>query len=317
VQTFPAGSVSAPSITTTGDTNTGVFFPAADTAAITTGGTERMRIDSAGNVGIGAAPSAWQSATKTLQIVSGGATACSFSVNTSGGVALARNYYLATGGTAKYVYTSAASSYVQDTDGSHKFSSAPSGTADNAITFTQVLAIEKDKSLALQGATSQTGIGITFNANEVTAASTNANTLDDYEEGTWTPEFSGTDGSITITYSTQLGYYTKIGNIVKLTFNITASSAVTAGPTTGTLRIKSLPFTSRNNSGNNADSVAIGYVDNLTAYGTATDTLTALVIENSTVINFYNCTNAAVGTSPSPAALKNGSNIRGTVVYTV
>jgi hypothetical protein len=50
---FAAGTVSAPSITTTGDTNTGIFFPAADTIAFTEGGTESMRITSAGDVGIG------------------------------------------------------------------------------------------------------------------------------------------------------------------------------------------------------------------------------------------------------------------------
>lgn len=47
---FQSGSASAPSISNVSDTNTGVFFPAADTAAITTGGTERMRVDSTGNV---------------------------------------------------------------------------------------------------------------------------------------------------------------------------------------------------------------------------------------------------------------------------
>jgi hypothetical protein len=53
---FADGSAAAPSITNTGDTNTGLFFPAADTVAVATAGAERMRIDSSGNVGIGGTP---------------------------------------------------------------------------------------------------------------------------------------------------------------------------------------------------------------------------------------------------------------------
>jgi len=53
VATFSAGTVSAPAITTTGDTNTGIFFPAADTIAFTEGGTEAMRIDTSGNLLVG------------------------------------------------------------------------------------------------------------------------------------------------------------------------------------------------------------------------------------------------------------------------
>jgi hypothetical protein len=50
---FVAGTAALPAITATGDTNTGIFFPAADTFATSTGGTERMRIDSSGNVLVG------------------------------------------------------------------------------------------------------------------------------------------------------------------------------------------------------------------------------------------------------------------------
>jgi hypothetical protein len=49
----PAGSAGAPAIYSTGDTNTGIYFPAADTIAFSEGGSESMRIDSSGNLSVG------------------------------------------------------------------------------------------------------------------------------------------------------------------------------------------------------------------------------------------------------------------------
>ena len=69
VATFSAGTVSLPAITTTGDTNTGIFFPAADTIAFTEGGTEAMRVSSNGYLGIGS-----NSPTSVLQVGSGSIT---------------------------------------------------------------------------------------------------------------------------------------------------------------------------------------------------------------------------------------------------
>lgn len=53
VSSFSDGSAAAPSITNTGDTNTGLYFPSADTVGIVTGGVDRVRVDSSGNIMIG------------------------------------------------------------------------------------------------------------------------------------------------------------------------------------------------------------------------------------------------------------------------
>jgi len=50
---LPDGSASTPALSNSDDTNTGIFFPAADTVAIGTGGTEALRVNSAQNVGVG------------------------------------------------------------------------------------------------------------------------------------------------------------------------------------------------------------------------------------------------------------------------
>lgn len=64
--TSGTGTAAAPAISPTGDTDTGIFFPLANTVAFSEGGTEAMRIDSSGNVGIGVTP------TSKLQIGTGG-----------------------------------------------------------------------------------------------------------------------------------------------------------------------------------------------------------------------------------------------------
>lgn len=64
---FADGTAAAPSITNDGNTNTGIFFPAADTIAFSEGGAEAMRIDSGGNLGVGVTPSAWDSYANNIQ----------------------------------------------------------------------------------------------------------------------------------------------------------------------------------------------------------------------------------------------------------
>jgi hypothetical protein len=66
-----AGSVTAPAFSTSGDTNTGIYFPAADVVGLSTGGTERVQVDASGNVGIGGAP------TQKLDVFGGAGAAVS------------------------------------------------------------------------------------------------------------------------------------------------------------------------------------------------------------------------------------------------
>lgn len=70
--------------------------------------------------------------------------------------------------------------------------------------------------------------------------SDNPNTLDDYEEGTFTPVLTFGGGSTGITYSTQIGKYTKIGNVVFGWINIMLTSK---GSSVGSAVVAGLPFT--------------------------------------------------------------------------
>ena len=98
------------------------------------------------------------------------------------------------------------------------------------------ITMKEGQTLALDSAVPNTGTGITFPATQ--SASSNANTLDDYEEGTWTPSLQG---FTSIAYSTQTGAYTKIGKVVNIVLHIVVSGGTRSG---ADLLVLSLPFTS-------------------------------------------------------------------------
>ena len=92
--------------------------------------------------------------------------------------------------------------------------------------------------LGVGGATPSTsGSGITFPATQ--SASSDANTLDDYVEGTWSPTVTSSGGSIT-SYTSD-GTYTKIGRSVLITARVGLTNVGTAS---GNLNITNFPFTS-------------------------------------------------------------------------
>jgi len=152
IASFADGSASAPTITNTGDTNTGLFFPAADTVGITTGGTERARVDSSGNLGLGVTPSAWGSF-KAFEMQNGSYFAA---YNSRGLYIGENNYYTGSGWVRKGAY--AASNYLQ-VDGTHAWYTAGTGTAGSAITFTQAMTLDASGNLLVNTTSNLSGAG--------------------------------------------------------------------------------------------------------------------------------------------------------------
>ena len=126
-------------------------------------------------------------------------------------------------------------------------------TADNYIVISdgsgnRQITMAEGLTLALDSAVPNTGTGITFPATQ--SASSNANTLDDYEEGTWTPTCNA-GATLTLSGSPQ---YTKIGRQV----TIHAEFSVSVNVSGTQFQISGLPFASNNSTGNSTG-VTLGY----------------------------------------------------------
>jgi hypothetical protein len=186
----------------------------------TGGTTERLRIDSSGNLGLGVTPSAWSGWT-AMQVGAVGSVAS----RANDAAMFAHNAYF-DGSDFRRVAADFSSNYIQ-VAGRHQFYCAGSAAAGTVAAYTLPVAIDSD--------------GIKFNGD--TAA---ANALDDYEEGVWTAVFArATGGAITATTSTLTAKYTKIGNLVTVSLLAVIDSVSAQG--SGENEIRGLPFAPADN----------------------------------------------------------------------
>jgi len=157
-----AGTQSLPALSTVGDNNTGIYFPAADTIGFVEGGVEAMRLDASGNLGLGVSPtSGWVSGAKVLAFDTsnnGGVSGNQSAIwNFANSIRVSNNAYF--NGT-NWVYTvtgQAPTSYFQ-VGGSHVWQTAASGTAPNTFTFTQAMTLDASGNLGI-GETSPSTYG--------------------------------------------------------------------------------------------------------------------------------------------------------------
>jgi len=213
-------SVSSPAVQGgTAGATTGVYYPATNQVALATNGALALLVDASQNVLVG-----------TTSLYGGEKLAMLQSTNNRGFVIQQTNAsntsppFLidASRNTTNNTYNAIA--YFNSGAGAYKFQVADSGSIATA------------GSVGLGTATPpNNGIGIAFPATQ--SASSDANTLDDYEEGTFTPDFFNNGASST--WSVKQGLYRKVGSLVTCWMNCSGTGNSGGG---GGAIIFNLPF---------------------------------------------------------------------------
>ena len=267
--TLEDGSASSPALGFRDDLNTGLFSPAADALAITTAGSERIRVASAGQIGIGGANYGSSGQVLTSQGASSAvqwATVTGTTINNN-----ANNRVITGSGTANTLEAEANLSYTGTNltvqSGAHDggveilaannnqstrakiqgkssggtehnwFVEVPRGSdvlsifSDGHGTHTQ---LDENGNLNITDGNLSfaSGHGIDFSANS-NASGSSSELLADYEEGTWTPD--ARDGSCT----NEKAFYVKVGSMVTLHCKLTS---FTDNSTNDQVTITGIPF---------------------------------------------------------------------------
>ena len=246
-------------------------------SASATSGTERMRLTSTGLAVTGTvSASGLLSANANLKVVNGANDFGTIQLGTSAS-------YVVTGGSTYSGYR------FEVPSGSNQYDFQQGGTTRALINAFGI---------GLGATTPSSGTGITFPATQ--SASSNANTLDDYEEGYWTPDlrFGGANTGITYQSYNAQGFYYKIGGVVFFSCTQYLSSK---GSATGSATVAGLPFTStQGNGGRVALSINLSSVTYVGTYYAQTDF-------NSTQILLSQITELGVGTALTDTNFANTS----------
>ena len=229
ISTF-GGDVQVPDkIIHSGDTNTAIRFPAADTVTVETGGSEALRVDSSQRLLSGTTDIGYTAFADNLTL----ADSANCGITLRSGTSSQGNIYFSDGtGTSADTYRG----YVTYAHADNNMQFATNAVERVRIDSSGNVDV-KTGNLVIGTA----GKGIDFSAQTATSASGASATselLDHYEEGTWTPAYESTSG--TYTYHTQQGFYTKIGNQVSVSAYIRTSN-VTANAH-NLIKVTGLPF---------------------------------------------------------------------------